>query len=499
LIWDDDDLPANNYRRLSLRLAEAGDLYRTPVYGGGLLLANPQAGVGPFVIAKGSQLASIAVDRVRVRREKKGQTRGYSLPAAELKIMLRSEAFLQAFRPVDQVVRVAHYLPDFTLLVPGYNDGGPGMRYLYAGPDAWVERQPEAINRFLDVMAFATAADRANAVAAALTVLLRNHWPGAKPLVAVTSTKSHGGKDTIIHFAAGTTPKTSISYESTDWAFQKAFVAAVKHRPHLGVVNVENARLDARGRYIASGFLERLLTDAEPLFYSPGSGEPFVVPNQLVVALSSNSGNLSEDLLNRALPIHLDPVGNVADRVSPIGNPKLEYLPANREQIEAELRGLVETWKDAGRPLDEDVRHPFAAWARTVGGILRANGFTDFLTNYALRKTADDPVRHALGLLGVARPEEWLRAGDWARLAVRVGVVKDLVSPSERDTDQGRERALGVVLSAHRDETFVVETEDNRLTLRLEKARGRFDGKEAKTRYRFTVLATDVLPEDHVL
>jgi hypothetical protein len=37
----------------------------------------------------------------------------------------------------------------------------------------------KAIDAFLDVMAFASNADRTNAVALALTVLLRNFWPGA--------------------------------------------------------------------------------------------------------------------------------------------------------------------------------------------------------------------------------------------------------------------------------------------------------------------------------
>jgi hypothetical protein len=45
-------------------------------------------------------------------------------------------------------------------------------------------------------------------------VPLRHRWPGAKPLPAVTSTKSHSGKDTTIEFAAGTAPTVSVSYES---------------------------------------------------------------------------------------------------------------------------------------------------------------------------------------------------------------------------------------------------------------------------------------------
>jgi hypothetical protein len=157
---------------------------------------------------------------------------------------------------------------------------------------------------------------------------------------------------------------------------------------------------------------------------------------------------------------------------------------------------MVEKWKESGRPLDLQARHPFSDWARAVGGILKCNGFTDFLGNYALRRTADDPVRKALGLLGAARPDEWLRSDSWARLAQNVGVVKAVIAEHDRDTDQGRARGIGVALSAHRDETFEVETEEETLLLRLERARRRFDPGVPSTRYRFAVVGRTPAPED---
>jgi hypothetical protein len=363
------------------------------------LLASRHPDVHPTPILTGRQLAPVLVDRVRVRILKEGDDSGSMVAPAHLNAMLGSEAFLQQFKAVDLVVKTPGYLPDFELVRPGYNDGGPGRRVLCVGPPARVERSPEPINAFLDVMDFAGNADRTNAVAA-LTVLLRSFWPGAKPALVVTSTKSHGGKDTVILFASGSVPSVSVSYQSSDWALERTFVGTLKHSPETGLVNVGNARLARGGKYVASAFLERFLTGPEPLLFSTGTGGPVRRANDVVLALSTNFGTVSEDLMSRALPIHLTPRGDVARRESPIGNPKLEYLPAHRERIEAELRGMVEKWKEAGRPLDTAVRHPFTEWARTVGGILLANGFADFLGNYSLRKTHDDPVRQALGLLG---------------------------------------------------------------------------------------------------
>ena len=436
-------------------------------------------------------------DRQRVRVIKKGNVKGDAIPQGTLRTMLAAESFLQQFLPVDTVEPASRYLPDFQLTRPGYNDGGYGQRILHTGNEPWVESSPDAITRFLDVMAFASDADRANAVVAALTVLLRNHWPGGKPCLVVTSTKSHGGKETIVLFAAGTTRQVSISYDATDWALKQSFVAALQREPGVGLVDVENARLDRGQNEICSAFLERFLTDPEPFLSSPGIGELPRRPNNVTIAITTNNGAVSEDLLNRALSIHLDPVGDVAHRVSPIGNPKLEYLPANRERIAAELRGMVERWKREGRPLDTSARHPFGPWAQTIGGILMVNGFVGFLSNISRRKTADDPLRRGLGLIGAARPDVWLRSADWAEVARGLGLIKAVVPEADRGTDLGQERGIGVVLSAHRDESFDVVTEDEAIGLRLEKTRRRFvAGEEPQTRYCFRVLRRDAMPED---
>ena len=76
----------------------------------------------------------------------------------------------------------------------GSNDFGRGLRIFYRGLSPEIRKTPGAINRFLDVMELASIVDRTNAVAATLMVVLRHNWPGHKPLICVTSAKSHGGK-----------------------------------------------------------------------------------------------------------------------------------------------------------------------------------------------------------------------------------------------------------------------------------------------------------------
>src|SRR5262249_39433645 len=115
LVWYDDDLAVNNYVALGDRLAAAGDLYRRPGHASGLWLASNEPNIEPEVIVTGDRLGSLIGDRVRVRVVKDGNSKGSSIPAAHLKMMLRSEVFLQRFRPIDEVIRVPLYLPNFEL------------------------------------------------------------------------------------------------------------------------------------------------------------------------------------------------------------------------------------------------------------------------------------------------------------------------------------------------------------------------------------------------
>ena len=244
-------------------------------------------------LTKGAELAPIIVDRVPVRVIKNGKPKGGKIDHAHLTAMLRSKVFLDQFMPVDEIISTPLYLPDFSLARPGYNDGGPGFRILYVGPEPEVSDSLETVYSFLDVMEFETNADRTNTVAAALTVALRNHWPGGKPIILVTATKSHAGKDTVISFAAGVAGLVSISYQATNWAFERSFVGAVKTAPDAAVIVVENARLDRKERFIASAFLERFATDPEPMLFSTGTGEPIRIKNNLVLGISTNYGTVN--------------------------------------------------------------------------------------------------------------------------------------------------------------------------------------------------------------
>ncbi len=496
--WKVERGAAPNYRGLGELLAATGNLYRH--HADGHALVQVLAGGKTRLIAKGDQLAPVIVDRVRMTVTKNGKTVSELPTAAHLNAMLKSEAFLGQFIPVDVVTTHPVYLDDFSLTQPGYNDGGPGNYILYLGPKPEIARTTETIERFLKVMAFASNADSTNTVGAALTVLLRRLWPGQKPVILVTATMSHSGKGTITDFVRGNVAKADVLYEANDWPMQSQFQRQVKSDPEIGVVLFDNVRCDSAGgraQFIRSAFIESFITNAEITLASPGVGEAIHLDNRYVMTINTNDGRLSLDLMNRALSIHLAPKGTVHDKKTNIGNPKLEFLPKYRDQIEAELHGMIERWKVAGQTLDEDAKHSMTPWARTIGGILMVNGFKDFLGNVNARKAADDPTQEALAILGVAKPDKKLRPGEWAKIIVDEGLAKKLLPPNERDTEKSRVRATGVILSKYIGVAFLGRNETTLYHFRLEGGYKRWNkGKNPHVRYVFTVIKKEPIPTD---
>jgi hypothetical protein len=178
----------------------------------------------------------------------------------------------------------------------------------------------------------------------------------------------------------------------------------------------------------------------------------------------------------------------------------MKYLDRYREQLDAELRGMIEKWKRAGRPLlpDAPEGHRMVDCTRTLGGILKVNGYTDILGNYRSVRAAYDPVGQSLGILAAAEPGKEMTAGQWAALAVTQG-LDNLFGPGSRGRNKvlSQEREMGWRFKAFINHTVEYVGEDGeRLRFTLRKDRKRWDGADPHTRYWFE--PADQLTKDAV-
>ena len=149
-----------NFRKLGTLLARLNlELYQAADGDGLLLVDNGTV----HRIATAKDLSPLLIDNVRIRIFKDGKYRGERISQSILSDMLGSKAFLGHFRRVENVVTTPIVLPDYQPSRPGFNDEG-GI--LYLGDAVTTDKGLRTINQFLDVMEWASNADRTNTVAA---------------------------------------------------------------------------------------------------------------------------------------------------------------------------------------------------------------------------------------------------------------------------------------------------------------------------------------------
>jgi len=162
-----------------------------------------------------------------------------------------------------------------------------------------------------------------------------------------------------------------------------------------------------------------------------------------------------------------------------------------REEILDELCGMVEKWRDEGCVLDESVKHPMQDWSRTIGGILKCNGFEGFLTNWSMQRNVNDIVRDSIARIAlVSPPDTWLRVDTIHKTAEIEGVVGRLMDRTHRESDKSVQQELGRILSCHQDESLAIETDDGMKSFVLRKDRNGKTGQFA-TVYMFELPAVE--------
>lgn len=459
LVWDEDNFPRDNHARLAEFLAAQEDLFWLATADGeGIVELKPDGSYR--ILNKPIQLICLLHERCNVNYKKSRKTMSHKISRGDLSEFFGLDLVKAKFRIVDRIQSAPVVLEDFSVTQKGHN-AKPGLtRVLQLGEDVSPAPDMTLTHKFLDAMHFAGEADRTNLMAAALTVTLQEHFPGHAPLTLVTGNKSHAGKDTCLDFANGNKFHADVSYSEQDWAMERDVKNVMKANPGASVIVIGNARINRKEREFSCAFLERVLTSKHSSLTKTGE----MVLNKYIFAMSTNDSAVNEDLANRALPIHLEFTGDVADRESPIGNPRDEFLPQHRTELLAEQLGMIARWRHAGQPLDLDVKHSFTRWAQTVGGILKFNGFNGFLSNYKERRARLNPQLKALGELVSAMPENGCNIDELLRIAKELGISGSLIPQALSNSKSAETSQLGRTIGNYKDQALSFQDGERTVT-----------------------------------
>jgi Bifunctional DNA primase/polymerase, N-terminal len=244
---------------------------------------------------------------------------------------------------------------------------------------------------------FENGASMANALALALTPLMRACLGGAPVPMAILDAPQQGSGKSLLarvvsiiatgqEAAAFTAPT-----EEAEW--RKSITAMV--RAGSAFVLIDNVDLtDWRGDPIPlrSAALSAILTTSVHRDRILGCSTMVDLPTRATWALSGNNVQVSGDLIRRCYRIRID--AKMARPWTRAGftHPELvEYVRGRRGQILGALLTLCRGWFGAGcPPTSAPLLGSFEAWSRTVGGILEVAGVEGFLSDQdAMYASAD--------------------------------------------------------------------------------------------------------------
>jgi hypothetical protein len=263
---------------------------------------------------------------------------------------------------------------------------------------------------------FASASDRAAALALLLTPLVRHLVPIA-PIAVVDAPKAGTGKGLLVSCAAIITtgaPAQVRSMPATDEEMGKVLTAEMAAGSTF-IFFDEASRL--RSPKLASAITAELYTDR-----LLGQSSLVTVPQRVTWVCAGNNVQLVGDLNRRAYRIRMNaPVARPWERTDFRHPDLVQWVHRNRGGLLAGLLTMCRGWFAAGCPAPSVELGGFTEWSRIVGGILEFAGVEGFLGQQRALWGEDEEEREWSTFLLLLHD----------RFGERAWLVKDLIAVLE--------------------------------------------------------------------
>lgn len=257
------------------------------------------------------------------------------------------------------------------------------------------------LRKLLRDFPWASPTDLANAVALAITLIVRPAIDGPVPLFAVNKPCQGTGGTllilAIVMAALGFSP-TPFTEARSGAEWKKMLFAVMRSNGLVGF-------LDNVSEYLETKVLCAILT-CYPVYTDRilGVSNTGEVAATVVWMLTGNNVRMTAEVARRVVPILLDPGVEDPLRRKPEGRDFLalrHYVPEHQADFFWALGVLVKAWRDAGQPKPSGQKLPmFEEWFDIVGGVVEYAGYAGFMSNLgALVDATPDPDQAHLHLL----------------------------------------------------------------------------------------------------
>lgn len=315
-----------------------------------------------------------------------------------------------------------------------------------------------AIEVWDDVVAdfpFVDRADRANALAFALTPFVRGLLDDVSPLNFVTATTRGSGKGLLVNVLTIPATGRDIRCVTMPWRNDEEVDKRLIGLLHDGIQQVHFDNVEGK---LDSPVLASFTTALEYGGRILGSTNSGSWPQRVVAHISGNNVMLGGDIPRRVVPIRLAPNTERPDLrpAETFRHPNLiRWLKSHRREVVLSLLTLVQNWIHQGMKICTTTMGSFEKWAQSIGGILEAAGYEGFLENRDDLLEATDMDTSGWHSL----VEVW-----WERYQTRPVSIADL-DAATKDIDDSP------IAARHKDDTD--KQRQMRLALALHKQRGR--------------------------
>ncbi|MGI6137663.1 MAG: bifunctional DNA primase/polymerase [Candidatus Hydrogenedentales bacterium] len=287
---------------------------------------------------------------------------------------------------INKVLNNPVFLPDGNLTTRTGYYPNPGLWYKPHDDYTQLELMPvdEAMHWLLEELLvdfpFASAADKANALAHLLLLFMRDMIPGPTPLFAIEAPTPGTGKSllaecfSIIAMGDKVAP---CSFGNDDEELRKHLTARLIDGPQL--VMFDN--LPAK-RLIDRPSLAAVLTTTSWSDRILGRSETASFPISCVWTATGNNIQWSEELARRIVRIRIvAAVEKPWQRKTFKHDPLIPWVQANRLHLAGACISIIQNWIDTGQALAATRMGSFEAFAAIMGGVLESAGIDAFLEN----------------------------------------------------------------------------------------------------------------------
>jgi hypothetical protein len=374
----------------------------------------------------------------------------------------------EEFSTLSRVVRVPFLRPDGSICTtPGYDREthtvlvGSGLGDLTVPEEPTQEQTRLAakylMSEWLGDLPFKTEADRANALALALTPFMRGLVP-LVPLAVVSGLQMGVGKNLLadcLHILCTGDAAMPLPYVNSEEEMRKQLTAAFAGGAEMFVFDeahvVEGAQLARAVTSLTYG--DRVL----------GVSRIAKFPNQVTWVSLGNQVQVNGDMSRRVYFIYLHPSGmNVIDReAKEFRHPDLKsWTSENRTDLVSAALTVLRGWVAADRPgfSRGACMGSFEPWDRMMSGVLAYAGYGAFLTDMKERRSESD-FTHSYWESHVHWLHSLFKGDDFTTRQVQEAALRDpqgYEAPPGMEDASGKAftRQLGQGYSKHRDRNY---------------------------------------------